>query len=60
MRSYNPDSNKIKNHLSVLSVSLDVYSSEHEHFIVLRDFNVEVENKDMEEFCKNSNLKSLF
>ena len=25
----------------------------------MEDFNVEVENRDMEEFCKNYNLKSL-
>ena len=30
--SYNPDSNNIKNHLSALSVSLDIYSSQYEHF----------------------------
>ena len=53
--SYHPDSKKIKNYFSALSI----YSSQHEHFIVLGDFNVEVENSDMEEYCKNSNLKSL-
>ena len=42
-----------------MSVSLDIYSSQYEHFIVMEDFNVEVENRDMEEFCKNYNLKSL-
>ena len=57
--SYNPDSNTIKNHLSVLSVCLDIYSSQYEHFIVLEDFNVEVENGNIEEFCKNYNLKKL-
>ena len=40
-------------------MSLDIYSSQYEHFIVMEDFNVEVENRDMEEFCKNYNLKSL-
>ena len=48
--SYNPDSNNIKNHLSALSVSLDICSSQYEHFIVMGDFNVEVGNRDMEEF----------
>ena len=56
--SYNSDSNNIKNHLSRLSMSSDAYSSQYEHFIVLGDFNVEVKNRDMEEFCKNYNLKS--
>ena len=57
--SYNPDSNNIKNHLSALSVNLDIYFSQYEHFIVMGDFNVEVGNRDMEEFCKNYNLKCL-
>ena len=57
--SYNRDSNNIKNHLSALSVRLVLYSSKYKYFIVLGDFNVEVENRDMEEFCSNYNLKSL-
>ena len=57
--SYNLDSNNIKNHLSALSVSLKIYSSQHENCIVMGYFNVEVENRDMEEFCKNYDLKSL-
>ena len=57
--SYNPDSNNIKNNLSPLSVSLDIYSSQYEYFIVLRDFKLAVKNRDMEEFCKNYDLKSL-
>ena len=57
--SYNPRSNNIKTYLSALSVSLDIYSSQYEHFMAMRDFNVEVENRGMEEFCKNYNLKSL-
>ena len=39
--------------------SLDMYSSQNEHFIVLGDFNVEMKNRDMEEFCKDYNLKSF-
>ena len=57
--SYNPETNNIKNHLPALSLSLDISSSQYEHFIVLGDVNVEVENRDMEEFCKNYNQKSL-
>ena len=49
--SYNTDSNNIKNHFLALSVSLDIYSSKYERFIVMGDFNVEVENRDMKEFC---------
>ena len=48
--SYNPDSNNIKNHLSALSVSLDIYCSQYKHFIVVGEFNREVGNRDMEKF----------
>ena len=47
------------NHLSTLRVSLNIYSSQYKHFVVVGDFNEEAENRDMEEFCKNYNLKSL-
>ena len=47
------------NHLSALRVSLNIYSSQYKHFAVVGDFNEEAENRDMEEFCKNYNLKSL-
>ena len=57
--SYNPDSNNIKNQLSAIFVNLDIYSSQYESFINLGNFNMEVENRDMEGFCKNYNLKSL-
>ena len=50
--SYSPDSNNIHNHLSALGVRLDIHSSQYEHFI-------EAENRDIEELCKNYNLKSL-
>ena len=57
--SYNLGNNNIKNYLRELNVSLGIYSSQYEHFIVMGDFNVEVENRDTAEFCKNYNLKSL-
>ena len=43
--SYNPDSSNIKNHLSLLSVSLDINSSQYEYFIVFGDFNVDFNGK---------------
>ena len=57
--SYNLDSTNIKKYLSALSVSLHTDFFQYEHFIVKGDFNVELENRSMEEFCKNYNLKSL-
>ena len=46
-------------HLSALRKSLDLYSSQYENFVKLGDFNVEVDNIDMKDFCKSYNLKSL-
>ena len=38
--TFNPDSNNIKNHLSELSVSFDIYSSLYEDFVVMGDFTM--------------------
>ena len=57
--SYNPDKGNIDNHLAALSKSLDIYSSEFDHFIVLGDFNVGVDNNEMKDFCLNYNLKFI-
>ena len=57
--SYNPEKGNIKNHLRALSTSLDIYSTHFDHFIVLGDFNVAIDNIDMKEFCQMYNLKSL-
>ena len=57
--SYNPDEGNINNHLAALSKSLDIYTSKFDHFIVLGDFNVGLDNNEMKDFCLNYNLKSL-
>ena len=44
----------LRHHILALSASSDIYSSLlYEQFLVLGDLNVEVENKDIESFCKN-------
>ena len=57
--SYNPHLNLIQNHLVQLSKKFDFYSSKYENFIVLGDFNAEMTNTHMEEFCSVYNFKSL-
>ena len=57
--SYNPHLNSIQNHLVQLSKKFDFYSSKYENFIVLGDFNAEMTNTHMEEFCSVYNFKSL-
>ena len=42
-----------------LSKNLDFYSSKYEHFIVIGDFNEEMTNNYLEEFCASYNLKNL-
>ena len=57
--SYNPHRDKIKDHLNTISANLDLYSSKYEHFLVMGDFNVEIDDKFMSNFCESYNLSSL-
>ena len=43
--SYNPDQNTIKSHTEILQKGLALYSSKYESFIVLGDFNVDMDNR---------------
>ena len=58
--SYNPHLNSIQNHLVQLSKKFDFYSSKYENFIVLGDFNAEMTNTHMEEFCQVYKVKKSF
>ena len=49
--SYNPNVSHIQNHTVDLSKNLDFYSSKYENFIVIGDFNAEMTNNHLEEFC---------
>ena len=57
--SYNPQKGNVKNQLQAICTSLEIYSSQFDHFTILGDFNVEMKNSEMKEFYKNYNLKSL-
>ena len=46
-------------HLSELRKSLDLSYAQYENFVILTDFNVEVDDNDMKNFCKSCNLKNL-
>ena len=56
-RSYNPHKNMIGNHLRALSEKLDIYSSRYRNFIILGDFNIEMEEQQIKAFCDNYGLK---
>ena len=57
--SYNPNKNKISNHLEALRRSLDLYSAQYEDIIIFGDFNVETEEPCMGCFCELYGLKNL-
>ena len=57
--SYSPHKNMIRNHLRALSEKLDIYSSSYNNFIILGDFNIEMEEQQIKAFCDNYGLKSL-
>ena len=57
--SYNPHRNMIGNHLRALSEKLDIYAASYDNFIILGDFNIEVEEQQIKDFCDNYSLKSL-
>ena len=55
----NPSDGLIQNHTVNLSKSLDFYLSKCENFIVLSDFNAEMTNSYLEQFCASYNLRNL-
>ena len=57
--SYNTKLSHIKNYLQEIGKGLDYYSSKYENFIVLGDFNAEMSNPHMSEFCALYNFTNL-
>ena len=57
--SYNPHTSCIENHLNYLGKGLDSLSNKFENFILLGDFNAEITNSSLKNFCECYNLNSL-
>ena len=57
--SNNLKKSSIRAHLECLNKSLALHLLKYEHFLVLGDFSVCVEDSSMSEFCDAYNLKSL-
>ena len=57
--SYNPHRDNITPHLGNISTALDKLSTDYENVILLGDFNVEVEEKNLSNFMSVHNLKTL-
>ena len=56
---YNPHKSEIKTNLTALRHSLDLHSSKYDKTLILGDFNVGIEEANMQSFCESYNLKSL-
>ena len=57
--SYNPHKSMIHNHLKSISMQLDEFYKRYENIIIIGDFNSEICEDSMNEFCCLYNLKSL-
>ena len=56
---YNPNKNNISNYLNELTPILDKYLSKYDNYLLLGDFNSEINEVIMKEFCDSYNLKNL-
>ena len=56
---YNPHRNNTGNHLDSLSKNLAKYPSAYDNYIVIGDFNIEADSKEMSCFCDTFDLTSL-
>ena len=56
---YNPSKTLISTHLSTLAMNLCHYLSTNDNVLILGDFNSELEDEAMHEFCSIHDLKSL-
>ena len=57
--SYNPHKNQISNHLECLNQLIDAYNAYYQNFIFIGDFNISVEESQMENFWNLNCLESL-
>ena len=49
----------IEDHLKIISMQLDEFHKKYENFIIIGDFNSEIREDAMNNFCCLYNLKSL-
>ena len=57
--TYNPQKSLTLNHLATISMYMDQFAPYYDNIILLGDFNAEVTEDAMAEFCRLFNLKSL-
>ena len=56
---YNPDNSLISNHLSHLNRSLEYYTQHYDDIILLGDFNADMQDVNLNDFCSLYNFKNL-
>ena len=54
--SYNPNKHNISKHIEALSKSIDLFSSNYENFLLMKDFNASLDNAVLKDFCNLCNL----
>ena len=59
MGGYNPDKKNISKFLSHVSKELDRFLPQYENLLLLGDFNSEMSEEDMKNFCETYNLTNL-
>ena len=57
--TYNPKTSHIKNYLQLLSERFNQYFSKYDNIIALGDFNAEMSNTHLQEFCATFSLTNL-
>ena len=57
--SYNPHKALIENYMNELGKVLDIYLHKYDHILVIGDFNSEINERSMHDFCNVYNLESL-
>ena len=56
---YNPDKKNISNFLDLIGKELDKFLPQYENIILLGDFNSEMSEETMKDFCETYNLANL-
>ena len=57
--SYNPHNAEISSHMNCMGKAIDSLSSRYENFLLIGDFNAEVSDVSMKEFCDIYSFKNL-
>ena len=57
--SYNPSMNQISKHIESIGKTLDVISSKHDNILLIGDYNADISNNFLKDFCDLYNLKNL-